>query len=252
MSLGDVGALLKQTRESKKRKLKDAAKALKIRLRYLEALEEGNLAEISGEIYLIGYLKSYAHWLGLDSEAIIADLKAQNDNGSAIGKKLPVTVSFFSPATDNIVKPGGAVLLLSAILTFAVYFFWYKGPLQSSETADYVPIPQDEAVITDRTQPVDTVQTAQQPNDYNFVLLAQDNVSFTLLNNEGQEISTHTMHTGDTFFVSENKGTTIKTDTPTAIEVFADDGANTFLGTLKPVTTLDYLNQQVETLTSLP
>lgn len=44
---------------------------LKIRERYLKALEENDFTAIPGEVYARGFLRSYAKFLGLDAETLL-------------------------------------------------------------------------------------------------------------------------------------------------------------------------------------
>ena len=66
----DIGNFLKERREAKGISLIEVEKDLKIRKKYLQALEEGNIDAIPGKTYLIGYLKNYSKYLGIDEENI--------------------------------------------------------------------------------------------------------------------------------------------------------------------------------------
>jgi cytoskeletal protein RodZ len=66
----DIGNFLKERREARGISLIEAEKDLKIRKKYLQALEEGNLDVIPGKTYIIGYLKNYSKYLGIDEENI--------------------------------------------------------------------------------------------------------------------------------------------------------------------------------------
>ena len=48
-----------------------AARLLHIRLRYIDALEQGRLNELPGLAYTRGYLQAYASFLGLDKEEVL-------------------------------------------------------------------------------------------------------------------------------------------------------------------------------------
>lgn len=45
--------------------------ATKIRIAYLEALERGDYGVLPGVVYAIGFLRSYARFLGLDADALV-------------------------------------------------------------------------------------------------------------------------------------------------------------------------------------
>jgi cytoskeletal protein RodZ len=66
----DIGNFLREKREARGVSLIEVEKDLKIRKKYLQALEEGNVDAIPGKTYLIGYLKNYSKYLGIDEENI--------------------------------------------------------------------------------------------------------------------------------------------------------------------------------------
>jgi len=66
----DIGNFLRERREARGISLIEAEKDLRIRKKYLQALEEGNIDAIPGRTYLIGYLRNYSKYLGIDEENI--------------------------------------------------------------------------------------------------------------------------------------------------------------------------------------
>lgn len=75
----EIGDILRKEREKKGLTLKDVQEVTKIRLRYLEAIDEGDFEVIPGEVYRKGFIANYANVVGLDAQAILQkyhDLKA--------------------------------------------------------------------------------------------------------------------------------------------------------------------------------
>lgn len=68
----ELGRLLRNARLDKRLEIAQAARALYIRPRYLEALEEGAPANLPGGTYARGYLLQYARYLGLPAEEVLA------------------------------------------------------------------------------------------------------------------------------------------------------------------------------------
>jgi len=66
----DIGNFLRERREARGISLIEVEKDLKIRKKYLQALEEGNIDAIPGKTYLIGYLRNYSKYLGIDEENV--------------------------------------------------------------------------------------------------------------------------------------------------------------------------------------
>ncbi len=67
-----LGAWLRRTREQQQLTLADIEKALRIRRRYLQALEVSDYAALPGEIQARGFLRNYARFLKLPVEEALA------------------------------------------------------------------------------------------------------------------------------------------------------------------------------------
>lgn len=72
-----VGQTLRQAREARGISLAEAEEATKVRQKFLEALEQDDFQRLPGEVYRRGFLKSYAIYLGLDPEPLLARYRAQ-------------------------------------------------------------------------------------------------------------------------------------------------------------------------------
>ena len=57
--------------------LPDVATALRIRLPYLEAIEDGRWPELPGNAYALGFVRAYAKLLGLDPEEMARRFRAE-------------------------------------------------------------------------------------------------------------------------------------------------------------------------------
>ncbi|MBO5236334.1 MAG: helix-turn-helix domain-containing protein [Spirochaetaceae bacterium] len=66
------GKLLKDARESKNIDIETAVIETSISRNHLEALENEQIEKFPGETYLIGFLKNYSNYLGLDTSQILA------------------------------------------------------------------------------------------------------------------------------------------------------------------------------------
>jgi cytoskeleton protein RodZ len=72
----EVGAQLRQARMARGEQLEDVAEHLRIRPSYLLGLEEGDLSVIPGRTYALGFLRSYARYLGFDGEDLIVQIRS--------------------------------------------------------------------------------------------------------------------------------------------------------------------------------
>ena len=106
----EVGSLLRETRESQGFKIEQAAKELKVRSEYLEVLESGDISSLSNEIYILGYLKSYSAWLGLNSNEITNRFRSLN-NELSVNKGVSHDSSFFINVEDRMISSNKPVYL---------------------------------------------------------------------------------------------------------------------------------------------
>jgi cytoskeleton protein RodZ len=115
-----AGADLREARERLGWALEDVAAELRIRLPYLEALEEGRLALLPGHVYAVAFMRSYARLLGLDAEEMVRRLKAE---AADAGRKTELV--FPIPMPDR-GFPAGAMVLLGLVLAVGAYTGWYR------------------------------------------------------------------------------------------------------------------------------
>lgn len=74
----EIGEYLRREREKRQISLRKVADETKIPIRYLEAIEQGQVEIIPGEVYLKGFLRSYAQEIGLDGEEVLERYRQLN------------------------------------------------------------------------------------------------------------------------------------------------------------------------------
>lgn len=75
--MSEVGELLRGARHKRGVSLDEAALITRIKLPYLEALENGEYSLIPGSAYVTGFLRNYARYLGLHPEELVQEYNAQ-------------------------------------------------------------------------------------------------------------------------------------------------------------------------------
>src|ERR1700753_348692 len=75
--LETVGQDLRAARLRRGDEIAQVSRALKIRKAHLEALEEDRLEDLPGKTYAIGFVRSYARHLGLDSNLFVERFKQE-------------------------------------------------------------------------------------------------------------------------------------------------------------------------------
>lgn len=112
-----VGAMLKEVRQKKGVKLSDVSKVLCIRKFYLEAIESSDYETVPAFPYGIGFIRSYANYLGLNSENIV-ELYKEETNAS-----LSKDIRVLEPQQEASM-PGTKYLVISLLAIFLVYGGW--------------------------------------------------------------------------------------------------------------------------------
>ncbi|HEY2554112.1 MAG TPA: helix-turn-helix domain-containing protein, partial [Candidatus Cybelea sp.] len=68
----NLGERFRAAREARGLLISDAAERVRIRSVYLAAIEEENWKTIGAPVYIRGFLRTYARFLGLDPEEAVA------------------------------------------------------------------------------------------------------------------------------------------------------------------------------------
>ncbi len=107
------GSVLKTERKRQKKSLKGIARALKIKVEYLRAIEEDDYGLLPAEIYTKAYLRLYADLLGLESGFILELYKNTAGTGAVEEAEPPGEPE--PPAKEPQYKPASAVSYIKNI-----------------------------------------------------------------------------------------------------------------------------------------
>jgi hypothetical protein len=72
----EVGAQLRRVRLERGQDLDEVGQHLRIKSTYLLGIEQGDLSAIPGRTYALGFLRSYADYLGFDGDDLITQIKS--------------------------------------------------------------------------------------------------------------------------------------------------------------------------------
>lgn len=159
--LKEIGDILKQARDEKGLSLKEIQEVTKIRLRYLEAIDEGDFEAIPGEVYRKGFIVNYANALGLDGQQVLQkyhNLKAAQEEQARQEQLLKEQEENESPQTNlNSDWVKGIYLGVAGALAIVLLISFFLIPsLHRLKTEDTV-------------TPVNIEETTETP-DYNQTL----------------------------------------------------------------------------------
>jgi transcriptional regulator with XRE-family HTH domain len=118
-----VGEMLRNAREDQGLSYQDAEQVIKIRAAYLKAIEEERFDALPGTAYAKGFLRSYAKYLHLDDDAVIAAYTASSsalpEENVTLGRKpLQTAPSVFSRSALIVT----AVIAVALVVFLSLYF----------------------------------------------------------------------------------------------------------------------------------
>ena len=118
----DAGAWLASVREDRGLTLAEAATRTHIKEPCLQAIEELDVANLPARPYAVGFVKTYAEFLGLDAGDVVDRFK--DDAGFTVAK--PVESEKYKEAEESapIDKPELSLLAVVVILAFVLWCAW--------------------------------------------------------------------------------------------------------------------------------
>ncbi|MBV9419072.1 MAG: helix-turn-helix domain-containing protein, partial [Alphaproteobacteria bacterium] len=133
--LETVGQDLRAARLRRGEDLATVAKALKIRKDHLEAIEEDRLDSLPGRTYAVGFVRSYATYLGLDTAQCVERFKAEIA-GRTDAENQP-QVQVIDEDDQRRLPQGWKIIAVVVVLLMLYGAYWV---LTSTSTS--IPVPQ--------------------------------------------------------------------------------------------------------------
>ena len=146
-SAARVGADLRATREQLGWTLAAISAHLRIRLPFLEAIEDGRIGDLPGNAYAVGFVRTYAQSLGLDPNEVARRFRAE---AAEVNRK--TELAFPAPAAERGV-PALAVVLVGALIAVGGYVAWYRMSGDQQPSRDMVQQVPDRLVPLVTTKP---------------------------------------------------------------------------------------------------
>ena len=117
-----LGEVLRTAREARDVDLARVERDTKIRARYLQALEDGDYAELPGAVYTKGFLRNYGAYLGLDTEYLVDLYRLESSQPTSEKPTVPQPPRPISTRRSRplVVTPGA---IMAALLTVGVAIF---------------------------------------------------------------------------------------------------------------------------------
>jgi cytoskeletal protein RodZ len=118
VSIDNVGTSLKHTREAKRMTLSEVSRVTRIPVATLEAIELGRFDDLPGEVFVRGFLKSYAQALGVSSNDILASYASSRRVATVT--PLPVASPVHATRQGQGQRFGVAIALVVLLILFTL------------------------------------------------------------------------------------------------------------------------------------
>lgn len=162
-----VGEILKSARERKKFTLTQVENALKIRAKFLMALENNQFDQLPPGTFAKGFIKNYAAYLGLPVDDILAFYRRQvhekipnvaPENKSGRSHRFAFTPQMITP-----ISVGLLLFLFFAYLIFAYFRYAGSPMLEINAPKNNLVVREDQVDVTGRTDPDATLIINNEP-----------------------------------------------------------------------------------------
>ena len=252
--LKDIGEELKAARESKGAELTELSTRLKIRSKYLKALESGEVDELPVSAYVVGYLKNYAKELGLDPDEVASRYRERHagEANTNLNLNLP------QPPKEGM-RPPPVILIISIVIAVSILGY-YKYSLKhqvysdtAAQTSQNVTTESNASVanpgvsetpankgqeknensaesVTQSIR-IDTLRPLLDEGSH-LVLVAKGNTWIQLLDVDNQFLLEKKLHPGDSYEIPDQEGLVLRAGDEDSIEVYEQGRSNKLLGIL--------------------
>lgn len=141
-----IGPLLREARRARGNKpIADIAVELRIRPHLLEALENDDYSPFPGLVYAVGFLRTYAEHLGLDSRELAERLRRSQQ-----AQSIDAALIFPEPLEDSRM-PRRWMAVAASLLCLLIYGAWYSFSSRGEDNFEAVPeVSADLAVSTNQ------------------------------------------------------------------------------------------------------
>ena len=121
-----VGEILKTEREKQGLSFQDIEKKIRVRAKFLSAIEKNDWTQFSSNVYISGIIKNYANFLGLDSSRALAFFRREyekREEGASFKGKLSRGLMLSERRKSTVIGLALVALLFFSYFGYQVYRF---------------------------------------------------------------------------------------------------------------------------------
>jgi cytoskeleton protein RodZ len=116
----EIGDTLREARSRKGLSLRDVEDATKIRLRYLQALENDDFEMIPGPTFVKGFMRTYGAFLGLDADLLVNEYRSRYERAVEPQKVLTTRPQSLRTRSARRRPPSTLLVAIIAVLVILV------------------------------------------------------------------------------------------------------------------------------------
>lgn len=167
-----LGEKMRKLRGDLRMSLHDVSKATRIQVKYLEYLENGEYGHLPADVYVRGFLRSYARYLNIDEQTIIKQYERERNIQKNLGREVPKNIqSKALNISSLVITPQTLVIALIVLLVGGAFLYLFRefrsfasDPLLTIlEPASNATVERSDIVLLGRTDRGAQVTVNQQP-----------------------------------------------------------------------------------------
>lgn len=123
-----VGDILRREREKKGLAFKQIEKEIRVREKFLQAIEKNEWQLFSSKVYISGIIKNYSQFLGLDYKKMLAFFRREYERKEETGFKERVSRAYLTSDTKQIFFRGVVFIFIIVLIYFSYQIALYILP----------------------------------------------------------------------------------------------------------------------------
>lgn len=238
-----VGEILRRGREHYGQSLEQVEANLRIRASMLLALENGDVDQLPAKVYALGFVRTYAEYLGLDGDKMVQIFKHQT-----VGNRAAPDLRFPIPASESKLPPWplAVAFAIIGVVLIGVWAFYNTDDRSAVENipsvaevmgeGDFVgpKLPNNWEEFKARrelaeNEPVEPA-VAPEPEEEGIVLNIVENSWVEIRDAKGKAIVSQVLKKGEQYFVPDRPDLTMSLGNASGVEIILDGKALPLLG----------------------
>lgn len=155
--MGSIGEVLLRAREERGSTMEDVERAIKIRAKYIAAIEAENFDVMPGDAYVAGFIKTYAEFLGIDPTGLLETYHSEHDS-----PPLAMPEPIMSTRREHVRLPRPVWVVALAVAAIALVG-WFAFNLGTALRSAPLPDRRDNSLVAEPTRTVTKTTAPQRP-----------------------------------------------------------------------------------------